>query len=97
MTEATNKTSRLVAMLREQAGEISNAGHFGWGNTMLAAADALEAPPAAAVVVPDLLEQCPKCPEGQNSDESYASGWNECLKYLQDLARLNPAQREGGA
>lgn len=40
----------LVAELRKAAGEIASAGHFGWGNAMTAAADALEAPslPAAA-------------------------------------------------
>lgn len=36
------KKSHLIALLRQQAEEIAEAGHAGWGNTMNEAADALQ-------------------------------------------------------
>lgn len=39
--ESPNEAKNLVALLRSQAEEISNAGHDGWGNTMRWAADVL--------------------------------------------------------
>lgn len=79
MTEATNNFS---------ACDMATAAAHGFRDGV---ASVRPVPPAAAVAMPDVLAQCPKCPDGQNPDDSYASGWNECLKYLQDLARLIPA------
>lgn len=49
----------LVAEMRKAAGEIASAGHFGWGNAMTAAADALEAPCPPASGSTDVA--CVKC------------------------------------
>ncbi|GEM_PF-3413129 len=35
-------SKEVIEALRKQAGEIAKEGHFGWGNTMTAAADALD-------------------------------------------------------
>ena len=51
----------LVAELREAAGEIARAGHFGWGNSMTAAADALAAPSLPSAGSAELIAEAERC------------------------------------
>lgn len=51
----------LIALLRQQAKEIADAGHNGWGNTMIEAADEIEKLNALKPIDERFGTQCAKC------------------------------------
>lgn len=51
-------SKEVIEALRKQAAEIAREGHMGWGNTMVAAAEAREALLAERDALRDALEHC---------------------------------------
>lgn len=58
-------SKEVIEVLRKQADEISREGHFGWGNTMTAAADAIDALIAERDRMRDSLEHIRDTIDGQ--------------------------------